>query len=379
MLSADGDFSENAMASPIQRLLIVRLGAMGDIIHSLPAAAALRQAFPEIMMGWLIEERWAELLCTLPTPRSGPRSPQRPLVERIHTVSTKRWRAEPFSLQTWERVAASLSDLRAAKYEIAVDLQGAVRSSLLARWSGAPVVYGAAQPRENLASMFYTRPVITEGEHVVEQNRSLAEAVAGRGLMSQLSHSLTPEAQLPLDPDAERQCDDWLNERGILNFALLNPGAGWGAKQWPAERYGDVARQLGAEGVKSLINVGPNEEDVAARVKAASGDRAETFIGSLSQLIALTRRARLFIGGDTGPMHLAAALKIPVVGIFGPTNPARNGPFGTRNIVLRSPSSSTSYKHVAPPDSGLLEISSEQVVAAARQLLKESQFKEQHG
>jgi heptosyltransferase-1 len=367
------------MASPIQRLLIVRLGAMGDIIHSLPAAAALRQAFPEIMMGWLIEERWAELLCTLPTPRSGPRSPQRPLVERIHTVSTKRWRAEPFSLQTWERVAASLSDLRAAKYEIAVDLQGAVRSSLLARWSGAPVVYGAAQPRENLASMFYTRPVITEGEHVVEQNRSLAEAVAGRGLMSQLSHSLTPEAQLPLDPDAERQCDDWLNERGILNFALLNPGAGWGAKQWPAERYGDVARQLGAEGVKSLINVGPNEEDVAARVKAASGDRAETFIGSLSQLIALTRRARLFIGGDTGPMHLAAALKIPVVGIFGPTNPARNGPFGTRNIVLRSPSSSTSYKHVAPPDSGLLEISSEQVVAAARQLLKESQFKEQHG
>jgi len=379
MLSADGDFSENAMASPIQRLLIVRLGAMGDIIHSLPAAAALRQAFPEIMMGWLIEERWAELLCTLPTPRSGPRSPQRPLVERIHTVSTKRWRAEPFSLQTWERVAASLSDLRAAKYEIAVDLQGAVRSSLLARWSGAPVVYGAAQPRENLASMFYTRPVITEGEHVVEQNRSLAEAVAGRGLMSQLSHSLTPEAQLPLDPDAERQCDDWLNERGILNFALLNPGAGWGAKQWPAERYGDVARQLGAEGVKSLINVGPNEEDVAARVKAASGDRAETFIGSLSQLIALTRRARLFIGGDTVPMHLAAALKIPVVGIFGPTNPARNGPFGTRNIVLRSPSSSTSYKHVAPPDSGLLEISSEQVVAAARQLLKESQFKEQHG
>jgi len=379
MSSFDAASPENVKASPIQRLLIVRLGAMGDIIHSLPAAAALRQAFPEIMMGWLIEERWAELLCTLPTPRSGPRSPQRPLVERIHTVSTKRWRAEPFSLQTWERVAASLSDLRAAKYEIAVDLQGAVRSSLLARWSGAPVVYGAAQPRENLASMFYTRPVITEGEHVVEQNRSLAEAVAGRGLMSQLSHSLTPEAQLPLDPDAERQCDDWLNERGILNFALLNPGAGWGAKQWPAERYGDVARQLGAEGVKSLINVGPNEEDVAARVKAASGDRAETFIGSLSQLIALTRRARLFIGGDTGPMHLAAALKIPVVGIFGPTNPARNGPFGTRNIVLRSPSSSTSYKHVAPPDSGLLEISSEQVVAAARQLLKESQFKEQHG
>jgi heptosyltransferase I len=365
------------MASPIRRLLIVRLGAMGDIIHSLPAVAALRQAFPEIMMGWLIEERWAELLCTLPTPRSGPRSPQRPLVERIHTVNTKLWRAAPFSVQTWERIAAGLSDLRAAQYEAAVDLQGAVRSSLLARWSGAPVVYGSAQPRESLASMFYTRRVITAGEHVVKQNLSLVEAVAGHGL--NISQSYVPEAQLPLDPDAERQCDDWLNERGIVNFALLNPGAGWGAKQWPAERYGQVARQLFEDGLKSLINVGPNEEDLATRVKAASGDGAETFVGSLSQLIALTRRARLFIGGDTGPMHLAAALNIPVVGIFGPTNPARNGPFGTRNIVLRSPSSSTSYKHVTPPDSGLLEVSSEQVVAAAHQLLKERHVKEQHG
>lgn len=374
--SADAS-DENAGTPPIQRLLIVRLGAMGDVIHSLPAAKALREAFPEIRMGWLIEERWAELLCTLPTPRSGPRSPQRPLVERVHTVNTKLWRAAPFSPQTWERIAAGLSDVRASQYEVAVDLQGAVRSSLFARCSGAPVVYGSAQPRENLASMFYTHRVITAGEHVVEQNLSLAEAVAGHGLNISLSY--VPEAQLPLDPPAERQCDDWLNERGILNFALLNPGAGWGAKQWPAERYGEVARQLGAEGVKSLINVGPNEGDVATRVKAASGGGAETFMGSLSQLIALTRRARLFIGGDTGPMHLAAALNIPVVGIFGPTNPARNGPFGTRNIVLRSPSSSTSYKHVSPPDSGLLEISSEQVVAAARQLLKEHRVKERHG
>jgi heptosyltransferase-1 len=377
MPSSDAASPENVMASPIQRLLIVRLGAMGDIIHSLPAAAALGQAFPEIMMGWLIEERWAELLCTLPTPRSGPRSPQRPLVERIHTVNTKLWRAAPFSVQTWERIAAGLSDLRAARYEVAVDLQGAVRSSLLARWSGAPVVYGAAQPRENLASMFYTHRVITAGKHVVEQNLSLVEAVAGHGL--NISQSYVPEAQLPLDPDAERQCDGWLNERGIVNFALLNPGAGWGAKQWPAERYGQVARQLFQDGLKSLINVGPNESSIASSVKASSGGGAETFTGSLSQLIALTRRARLFIGGDTGPMHLAAALNIPVVGIFGPTNPTRNGPFGTRNIVLRSPSSSTSYKHVAPPDSGLLEISSGQVVAAARQLLKERHVKEQHG
>ncbi len=164
----------------IDRLLIVRLGAMGDVIHGLPAVAALREAFPEAMLGWLIEERWAELLCTLPMPRSGPRSAQRPLVDRIHTVNTRQWRSAPFSVSTWERIAASVSDLRAARYETAVDLQGAVRSSLLARWSGAPVIYGAAQPRENLATMFYTRQVIARGEHIVEQNLSLAEAVAER-------------------------------------------------------------------------------------------------------------------------------------------------------------------------------------------------------
>ena len=348
----------------IARMLIVRLGAMGDVIHGLYAAAALREAFPEMLLGWLVEERWAELLCTLPTPRSGPRSAQRPQVDRVHTVNTRQWRRAPFSAATWERVAASLSDLRAAHYEIAIDLQGAVRSSLLARWSGARVIYGAAQPRENLATMFYTRQIIAGGEHIVQQNLSLAEAVARRPLK-------IPPVQLPRDPGADQECDQRLRAKGMQEFVLLNPGAGWGAKQWPAERYGQVAKQLLQGGLKSLINIGPGEEDLAHAVEAASGGAAETFSGSLTQLIALTRRARLFIGGDTGPMHLAAALRVPVVAIFGPTDPARNGPFGTRTIVLRSPSSSTSYRHVFQSDSGLLEISSGQVVAAARQLLGE--------
>jgi heptosyltransferase-1 len=349
----------------IDRLLIVRLSAMGDVIHGLPAVAALREAFPQAMLGWLVEERWAELLCTLSMPRSGPRSAQRPLVDRVHTVNTRQWRSAPFSVSTWERIAASLSDLRAARYETAVDLQGAVRSSLLTRWSGAPVIYGAAQPRENLATMFYTRQVIARGEHIVEQNLSLVEAVAERRLK-------IPEVRLPHDDAAEQECDRRLKAQGALEFALLNPGAGWGAKQWTAERYGEVAKQLAENGLKPLVNFGTGEEDLARAVETASGGAAEPFTGSLTQLIALTRRARLFIGGDTGPMHLAAALGIPVVGIFGPTDPARNGPFGTRSIVLRSPASATSYSHVLRPDDGLLEISSGQVVAAARQLLRDS-------
>ncbi len=345
-------------------MLIVRLGAMGDVVHGLHAAAALREAFPGMLLGWLVEERWAELLCTLPTPRSGPRSAQRPLVDRVHTVNTRQWRHAPFSAATWERVAASLSDLRAARYEVALDLQGAVRSSLLARWSGAPVIYGAAQPRENVASMFYTRPVITAGQHIVQQNMALAEAAAHR-------HLRTPRVVLPRDHAAEQECDQRLRTKGLQEFALLNPGAGWGAKQWPPERYGQVAKQLSENGLKSLVNFGPAEKDVAHALEVASGGAAETFTGSLTQLIALTRRARLFIGGDTGPMHLAAALGVPVVAIFGPTDPARNGPFGTRTIVLRSPSSRTSYRHVSQSHDGLLEISSGQVVAAARQLLGE--------
>jgi len=349
-------------SSDAPRLLIVRLSAMGDIIHTLPAATALRQAFPEAVIGWVIEERWAELLCTLRTPRSGPRSPQRPLVDKIYTVNTAKWRSSLTSNHTWEQVAAGLSELRAGHYQVAVDFQGAVRSALVARWSGAQTLYGVAQPRENAASMFYSRQVIAQGTHIVEQNFSLAEAMVGRKLE-------IPQVEFPREEAAEQECDRQLRDRGMQEFAILNPGAGWGAKQWPAERYGLVAKRLAEDGLKSLINFGPGEEDLVREVKAVSGGAAEGIACSITQLIAFTRRARLFIGGDTGPMHLAAALNVPVVGIFGPTNPARNGPFGTRSIVLRNPSSPTTHARRKQPDEGLLEITSEEVLAAARKLI----------
>ena len=345
-----------------RKLLIVRLGSMGDIIHTLPAVTALRRALPEAILGWVVEECWAELLCTLPEPRSGPLSGRRPLVDRIHTVNTKAWRASPLSTQTWEQVAAGFSELRAQRYELAIDFQGAVRSALIARWSGAPVVYGFTQPRENVASMFYSRQLSVRGSHVVEQNLSLAEGVVHRSLE-------LPKLQFPRDQAVEDSFEARFGKH-FGDFALLNPGAGWGAKRWPPERYGQVAKALAAEGVKSLINFGPGEERLMQEVEAASGGAATGVACSLTELIALTRRARVFVGGDTGPMHLAAALVIPVVAIFGPTNPARNGPFGTHSIVLRSPISPTSHARRAQPDPGLLEISADEVVAAARTLLR---------
>jgi len=348
--------------SSIDRLLIVRLSAMGDVLHAQPAVAALRQAFPHATIGWVIEERWAELLCTLPTARSGPRSPQRPLVDRIHSVNLKPWRRSLHSPQTWEQIGAALSEIRGVQYQVAVDLQGAARSALIARWSGAPVIYGALQPRENVASMLYTRQVSTRGEHVVEQCMSLAEAVAGKA-------SATPSAPLPRDEAADRECDQRLAQMKVREFVLLNPGAGWGAKQWPAVRYASVAARLAQDGLNSLVNFGPGEEELARKVEVASHGVAQPVFCSLTQLIALTRRAKLFIGGDTGPLHLAAALNVPVVGIYGPTNPVRNGPFGTRSIVLRSPSSITSHQRHPETEGGLLEITSDQVVDAARKLL----------
>ena len=336
---------------------------MGDVIHALPAATALRKAFPQAILGWVVEERWAELLCTLRTPRAGPRTAQRPLVDRIHVMNGARWRSALLSTQTWEQVAAGLSELRAVRYQVAVDFQGAARSALIARWSGAQTIYGTAYPRENVASMFYTRQVLTRGTHVIEQNLSLAEAVAQRPL------SLLP-LEFPHDPDAEEECSHRLRDRGFGRFAVLNPGAGWGAKQWPPERYGAVAKGLLALGLKSFINFGPGEEELARVVETTSDGAAEGLTCSLTQLIATMRRASLFVGGDTGPMHLAAALGIPVVAIFGPTDPARNGPFSPRSIVLRSAASSTSHARRSAPDAGLLQIQPAQVIAAACQLFE---------
>jgi len=355
--------SRGNASNQIRRLLIVRLGSMGDILHALPAVAAMRQALPEAFIGWVVEERWAELLCTLAEPRSGPRSPHRPLVDQVHTVDTRKWRTELFSPQTWERVAANLSELRAPHYEIAVDLQGAVRSAFLAHLSKAQRIYGARQPWESVASMFYTRQVMTRGKHVLEQNLSIAEAV------TRISHKI-PASPLPCDERVESRTDDWLRKEGIGEFVLMNPGAGWGAKQWPPECYGAVAAALTAEGLRVLVNFGPGEQALAQAVERISEDKAVAVGSTLTELISLTRRARLFVGGDTGPMHLAAALQIPLVAIFGPTNPERNGPFGTASIVLRNPLSSTSHARRTEPDPGLLAIGVEQVIAAARDLLR---------
>ncbi len=354
-------------ATPTDRLLVVRLSAMGDIIHGMPAIAALRQARPQLQIGWLVEERWAELLCARDSERLAARSEQKPLVDWLHVAKFSSWRRELFSHETWREMRSCRQEVRERKYEIALDLQGAIRSALAARSTGAAIRIGSSQPREGPARMFYTHAIDVRGSHVVEHALSLASELVGQAL---------EYVQPPFPVD--RAVEDWANHQsemfGCKPLVILNPGAGWGAKCWPAESFGAVARSLADRGMAVLVNYGPGEEALAEAVHASSGGVAVALKRSVGELVALTRRARLFIGGDTGPMHLAAALHVPVVALFGPTRPERNGPFGTPNVVLRSPQSVNNTTHTDRCDEGLVSIEPQAVIEAADRLLGE-----QHG
>lgn len=338
------------------KLLILRLGSMGDILHALPAVAALRRAQPETEIAWIVEPRWAELL------------PGKPWLDRVHIADTRGWRKHvAFAPRS---VKALRSELRSVEYDIAVDLQGLLKSAVIARLSGARRRWGFADPREKLARVAYTQTTERGGGHVMDQNLRLLSAAAGASLVAP---SVADPHLLPRDPAAEQWAESELAARGLTNkrFALLSPAAGWPAKEWPAERYGGLAHKLAQDGIASILNVGPGERETALAdlAERSSNATARRITATITQLIALTRRAALFIGGDTGPMHLANALGVPVVALFGPTDPARNGPYFQPRAVLRHPLSVTSYSHTDAPDPGLLAIKVDEVLAAARELL----------
>lgn len=354
---------EGSDSEPL-RILVVRLSSMGDIIHGIPAIAALRRERPNLQIGWLVEQRWMELLCAHPSERLQPRSELKPLVDWLHVADFHGWRKGLSSAATWGDMGGCIREVRAMKYHIALDLQGAIRSAMAARLSGAKSRVGAAEPREGPARKLYTTLVPTRGAHVVELALSLASAAAGE--------DLTYEPPVfPQDPANEAWADRFCSTLGFRRLAIVNPGAGWGAKCWPAESYGAVANALAERGMAVMVNIGPDEEPLGQAVRDASGATARAVSCSVSELIALTRRASLFVGGDTGPMHLAAALGVPIVALFGPTRPERNGPYATRAVVLRSPESIDNSSHTDHPDAGLQSIEPAKVVAAVDELLME--------
>jgi heptosyltransferase-1 len=373
--------SQNSLSTA--RILILRLGSMGDVIHALPAVTALRTMFPGAEIGWAIEERWVELLCA--TRRgasvgercagSHPRSPERPLVNRVHLVNTRTWRSHLCSGETWRQMLAAARELRQTHYDVALDFQGAWKSATVGLVSGTPMRIGFRDPREKAASLLYTKRIARRGAHVVEQNLCLLPGLLDNDRGGEENPWLSeppPTPELPREAGHELWAAQELVRWGLWqrDFAILNPGAGWGAKCWPAEHYAELARGLRDMGMSSLINFGPGEEELVRAVEAAARGTAHAFQYSISELVALMRQARIFVGGDTGPMHLAAALGVPVVGLFGPTDPARNGPYGTQAVVLRSPESVTNHSRRVPPDGTMLSITPAMVLRAAQELLE---------
>jgi heptosyltransferase-1 len=343
-------------------VLIVRIGAMGDVLHAMPAVAALRELHPEWFIGWAIEPRWSDLLQIAGDPNDLQQIEGRhdvpALVDRWYSVAAGAWKRRPISLKTRSEVHVLRDVLRDERFDVCVDMQGSLKSAVVGHMAGAAVFAGAANPRERVARWLYGQKLDVVSKHVVEQGCELLGAA--------VCEKLRPaRAMLPMDEMDER----WASEEvGDERFCLISAGGGWSAKIWPAERFGFVAAELGRAGVHSVVNSSPAGLREAERVVEASEGYARAVPCSVGQLIALTRRAAVVVAGDTGPLHLAAALERPVVAIFGPTDPARNGPYGTRSRVLRDASSATSHKRVVEVEEGMLRIGVDEVVAAAMEM-----------
>ena len=337
------------------RVLFIRIGAMGDVLHALPAVSAVRVALPNAHLAWAIEPRWQPLL-------SGSTG-QSSLLDTFHRVETRQWKQSPLSLATARSIVSLRSQLRAGNYDLAIDLQGSIRSALVGRLAGTPDLVGQKTPRETPARLLYHRQVPLTAPHVIDQAAELVSAALHLPLQR-------APITLPVDPAAER----WWRQQafGETSFVLLVPQAGWGAKQWPADRFGLLAQQLTQAGYRVLVNQVHAADPLAAAVVAASRETAEPVTADLVQLIALIRRAALVIAGDTGPTHLAAALGRPVLALFGPTDPARTGPRGPSARVLRDPASVTDHSRLAATEGGLLQITTETVLEAAFALLHQS-------
>jgi lipopolysaccharide heptosyltransferase I len=338
------------------RLLVVRLGSLGDIVHALPAVASLRASFPGARIDWLVEQRWRELIELNPD------------LSNAIPVDARAWRRAPFHTSTWRSLTGLIETLRQADYDAAIDFQGLYKSALLARLSGARRRLGFAPGflKEPGAARFYTEPVRPpEKAHVIEMNQALAKA-AGAQTMQHRAFLAVTEAD-------EAAVEEMLRKNHLREFVVLSPGGGWGSKCWPVERYAMVHNALARErGWRTVVNAGPGEEHLAREfMEQARVTRPVHLSLTVRQLVALIRRARLLISGDTGPLHVAAALGTPVVGLYGPTDPVRNGPRAHHAVVVHHREKAPiTYKHEDKPSPAILAITVEEVLAAANRCLE---------
>ena len=316
------------------RLLIVRLSSLGDVIHALPIAANARRSGAEV--GWVTETAYGDLL------------EGNPDVDRVFHADTKGWRRRPLSPRTLSEIRALSSSLRRFAPDAVIDAQGLWKSALLARSAGAPVIgFGAIDRREPASAFLCDLPVRPlPGGHVVDRNLALAEAA---GLPVALRR---PDARFLLSRDAA-DADAFLAEQS-RPFALYHPGAGRPEKAWGEERFAALADLLARDrGLSPVVSWGPGDEERARKMSGMLPRARSLPLLSLPGLARVVAASSLFVAGDTGPLHLADALGTPTLGLFGPTDPVRNGPY-------RSPASAIRYD---------AETGAEEVARKAREVL----------
>jgi lipopolysaccharide heptosyltransferase I len=331
------------------RFLVVRLGSLGDIVHTFPAVAALRQSFPNAEIVWLTHPRW------------------KALVESSELV-TEIWETETRSFTSLRQI---ISRIRKKQFTTAIDYQGLWKSASLPFLGGIPrrIGFSSQTIREFGVPIFYTERVRSTHAHIADQNDELSLRAGARNGVAPVSLAV-PTIQ-------EVFVLQLLRGFAIERYVVLSPAGGWRSKCWPPDRYGALCQKIrSALGLRCVLNYGPSEEALVSAVKSASGEADPiAYNGSLGQLMALLRNAACIVAGDTGPLHLAVALGTPAVAIFGPTDPARNGPYRMGNpsektastdIVLRSPNAVTTYKRGEQADPSLLEIEVDAVFGAVR-------------
>ncbi len=293
------------------RILIVKLGSIGDIVHTLPALAAVRSGMPQAEISWVVERRSSEIL------------KDNPLLDRLIEVDTKALRRGLMSGETLRAPRQQLRRLRASAFDVALDFQGLLKSASIARLSGARRVFGYTRAglREPASALFLSKRVaVPKKTHVIRKSLLLVQEALGIPVPEDLSF---PINITPTDEAEARQASASAGGK----YAILNPGGGWPTKLWSVERFGKLADLLWSSfGITSLVTYGPGEQELAEGVRRSSDSgKAHPVSLSLKAFYSLAQGARVYVGGDTGPTHIAVAAGTPIVGLFGPTEWWRNG------------------------------------------------------
>jgi lipopolysaccharide heptosyltransferase I len=334
-------------------ILIVRLGALGDIVHAIPAAAAIRAAIPGARIDWIVDARHSPILELVTAVDR---------IVRIHGRGVAAW-------------SDAVRRLRETPYDVALDLQGLMKSAVLARASGATRVAGFSiwHLREKGARPFYSETDAGAVPESDETDRQDGHVIHKNLRLLRILGIDTNRIEFPLARVVSAAAEAVRDRFTGQAFALVNPGAAWPNKRWPAARFGAIASFLrDVRGIPSLVLWGPGEESLAADVVCASGGAAvQAPATTIHDIVEIARSAELIVSGDTAPLHIAAAVGTPAVAVFGPTDPARNGPWHPDDeVVSRYDSCDCHYErrcHRAPWC--LDDVSVAEVTAAIQQRL----------